>query len=82
VPNVNLDRGMVLGGDDPVGGRAARKNIATLRTQAQTMQWGTTSKRLRQNVPLPWDVEVHHLTLLVLHGGDWELPQQQLHIIE
>jgi hypothetical protein len=70
MPNVDLDRGMVLGGDDPVGGRAARNNIATLRKQAQTMQWGTTSTRSRQNVPLPGDVEVHHLTLLVLHGGD------------
>lgn len=40
MPNVDLDRGVVLGGDDPVRGRA-----------------------------LPGDVEVHHLTLLVLHGG-------------
>ena len=34
------------------------------------------------NVPLPGDVEVHCLTLLILHDDGWGLPQQQLNIIE
>jgi hypothetical protein len=34
------------------------------------------------NVPLPGDVEVHRLTLLVLHDDGWGLPQQQLNSIE
>jgi len=42
VTNVDLDRGVILGSNDPVSGGA-----------------------------LPGDIEVHRLTLLVLHGDGW-----------
>jgi hypothetical protein len=66
---------MVLGGDDPVRGRTVRtkrKTQVSTNTSADNNDAGSNKRILKQNLPLPGDVEVHHLPLLVLHGDDWE----------
>jgi hypothetical protein len=69
VTNVDLDRGMILGGDDPVSSRAARTGTSNLST-SHNQQLRATPFQLEDEatIPLPGDVEVHRLTLLVLHG--------------
>lgn len=66
--NIDLDRAMVLGSNKPIGRRTTRTTKHESST-SKTQKCKQTKKKSEatDKLPLARDVEIHHLTLFVLH---------------